>query len=155
MIRYEPSKIIRKIAPEKKIKNLVSKRGALKKTALSFVDGFDVFDKKRVSEVALKVLKGYKDRDIDRDELKDILKDPRQLIQRVQNEIVLQVSESIKEKYAGEFYTWLPSSAEEADPEHQENYGRKFQIGDGEMPGERPGCQCGMEIITDDTKLEL
>jgi hypothetical protein len=155
VIKYEPSKILKKIAPEKKIKKLVSSRASLQKTALSFVDDLEIIDKKRVSEVALKVIKGYKERDIDKDELKDVLKDPRQLIQRVQSEIVLQISEEIRSKYEGEFYIWLPSDAEEPDPEHQLNYGQKFQIGDGEQPGDRPGCQCGMQILTEDTKLEL
>lgn len=152
-IKYEPSKILKKIAPEKKIKKLVSDRATLKKTALSFVDDLDVIDKKRVADVALNVIKSYKERD--KSDRIDAIKDPRLLIQRVQNEIITQIKDDIAEKYAGEFYTWLPSSAEEPDPEHQLNYGGTFQIGVGEMPGDRYGCQCGMQIETEDTKLEL
>lgn len=155
MIKYEPSKILKKIAPEKKIKKLVSERASLKKTALSFIDDLEIINKKRVTEVALKTIKSYRDRDVSKSDLKDALKDPRLLIQRVQSEIVLQIKEEIAEKYDGEFYIWLPSDAEEPDPEHQLNYGQKFQVGDGEMPGDRYGCRCGMQILTDDTKLEL
>ena len=61
----------------------------------------------------------------------DILKDPKLLIQRVQNELVFQISNEIKGKYNGEFYEWLPSDASEPDPEHQLNYGKVFQIGSG------------------------
>lgn len=148
--------MLKRIAPEKKIEKLLTGKVTLKKTALSFVDDIDFLDKKRVSEVALKTIKGYKERiALDKTVKKEILNDPVFLLNRVQNEVVLQVSEGIKEKYDGEFYIWLPSDAEEPDPEHQLNYGEKFQIGVGEMPGERYGCRCGMEILTKDTKLEL
>lgn len=153
---YDPKKMLNKIAPEKKIKNLVSKNASLKKTALSFVDDIDFVSKKSVTDIALKTLKGYKKRiKADPDEKKELTKDPRQLINRVQNEVVFQISNEIKDKYNGEYYVWLPSDADEPDPEHQLNYGKTFKIGEGEMPGERYGCRCGMEILTEDKQLEL
>jgi hypothetical protein len=156
VIKYEPSKLIEKVAPKKKIKKLVSQNLTLKKAALSFVDDLDVVSKKSVATVALKTLKSYKERAKGDPDLKDELKaDPRQLIQRVQNEVLLQITEGIKEKYAGEAYVWLPSDADEPDPEHQLNYGKTFQIGDGEMPGDRIGCRCGMQILVEATRLEL
>jgi hypothetical protein len=155
-IVYLPNQLLKKIAPKKKIANLVSSNASLKKTALSFVDDIDFIDKKSVSKVALKTIKGYKDRIKDDPDLKkNLIKDPAQLVQRVQNEVVLQVSESIKEEYSGEFYIWLPSDADEPDPEHQLKYGKKYKIGVGEMPGERYGCKCGMEILVKETKLDL
>jgi hypothetical protein len=156
VIKYEPSKLIKKIAPEKKIKKLVGSKFTLKKAALSFVDDLEVVSKKSVTKVALKPLKAYRERIKDDPELKGELKaEPRQLIQRVQNEVLMQVTEGIKEKYEGEFYKWLPSDADEPDPQHALRYGSVFQIGVGEMPGERIGCRCGMEILVDDTKLEI
>jgi hypothetical protein len=153
---YDPKKLLNRIAPTKKVEKLLAGNVTLKKTALSFVDDIDFLDKKRVSEVALKTIKGYKERiKADKTIKGEILNDPAFLINRVQNEVVLQISEGIKEKYDGDFYIWLPSDADEPDPEHQLNYGSKFQIGVGEMPGERYGCRCGMEILTKDTKLEL
>jgi hypothetical protein len=155
-IKYDPTDLLRKIAPKKKLDNLLKVDVKLKKTALSFVDDIDFIDKKRVSSTALKVIKGYKKRiKADRDQKNIIKDDPKLLIQRVKNEIVLQISEQIKENYHGESYIWLPSSAEEPDPEHQLNYGKKFIVGDGEMPGERYGCQCGMEILVNENRLEL
>lgn len=68
---------------------------------------------------------------------------------------MFQVAGEIKDRYEGEFYIWLPSDAEEPDPEHQLNYGKKFQVGEGEMPGDRFGCRCGMEILVPETKLDL
>ncbi len=156
MIKYEPSKLIKKIAPEKKIKKLLSSAISLKKTALSFVSDTDIISKKSVARVALKTIKGYKKRIKDNPDVKaEILADPKQLIQRVQNEVILQIATEIKDRYAGEFYKWLPSDAIEPDPEHQNLYGQTFQIGDGEMPGDRYGCRCGMEILTADSSLDL
>lgn len=166
-IKYEPSKLLQKIAPEKKIKRLLTGGVSLKRTALSFIDAVDFIDRKRVTEVALKTVAGYKERiakavvdagmsrAAGAEEKSEILDDPKQLIQRVQNEVVFQISEEIKDKYAGEDYEWLPSDAEEPDPEHQLNYGKVFKIGEGEMPGERWGCRCGMNILVKQTKLQL
>ena len=166
-IVYDPSKMLKKIAPESKIKRLVSSRLSLKKAALAFVDAVDFIDKKAVSRVALKTIRGYQQRrakavaeagyeaSAGKELASDLIKDPRQLIQRVQNEVVFQISNEIKSKYEGEQYEWLPSDAEEPDPEHQLNYGKVFTIGDGEMPGERPGCKCGMRILVKQTELRL
>lgn len=166
-IRYQPSKLLKKIAPKSKIRRLLKSNLSVKKAALSFVDAVDFIDRSRVAEVALKVARGYKervanaviaagyDKKAGRKEKAEILDDPKQLVQRVQNELVFQISNEIREKYDGEQYRWLPSSAEEPDPEHQLNYGQVFTIGDGEMPGERYGCQCGMEILVSQTRLDL
>lgn len=156
MIKYQPDKLLAKIAPESKIKKMMTQRVTLKKSAFKFLDDSDVIAKENVVDVALKVIKSYKERiKEDRDVKDEITDDPKLLINRVQNEVVLQISNEIKSQYDGEFYIWLPSDAEEPDPEHQANYGEKFQIGVGEMPGERYGCRCGMEILTEDTKLQL
>lgn len=156
MIKYEPSKLIKKAAPKRKIEKMIGRGFSLKKAALSFVDDIDVVSKKDVTKVALKTLKAYKARAEEDPTLKtDLKKNPKQLVQRVQNEVLLQITEGIKGKYEGEFYIWLPSDADEPDPEHQLNYGKRFQIGDGEMPGERIGCRCGMQILVEETQLEL
>jgi hypothetical protein len=155
-IKYEPSKLIRKIAPRSKVAKLVTSRLTLKKAALSFVSEFDFLDKQAIARVALKAIKSYKTRVKEDPDLRaDLVDDPALLVQRVQNEVVTQIAGEIRDNYAGEFYIWLPSSAEEPDPEHQLNYGQKFQVGDGEQPGDRYGCQCGMEILVDGSTLEL
>ncbi len=156
MIKYDPSELLKKIAPRKRIKSLVSNTLSLKRAALSFIDRIDFISKGSVTRVALKTIKGYKKRiALDESVKKEILADPKQLIQRVQNEVVLQITHEIKDKYSGEFYIWLPSDATEPDPEHQLRYGKEFQIGDGEMPGERWGCRCGMQILVKETQLSL
>ena len=156
MIVYDPKKLLQKISPEKKIKRLV-RRGnvSLNRSALSFVDDIDFIDKKQVSRVALETIKNYKRRINVEDEAKKILKDPKQLIQRVQNEVVTQIAKEIRNTYEGEKYEWLPSDAAEPDPEHQLKYGKIFTVGDGEMPGDRYGCKCGMRILVKESELKL
>ncbi|AEG42310.1 hypothetical protein BdPhPhi1402_gp13 [Bdellovibrio phage phi1402] len=169
-IIYDPKAMLKKIAPEKKIKKLVSKNLTVKKTALSFVKDIDFIDPKQVAEVALKTVRDYQMRVAKEqvaggfdssagDELEAaLIKNPKQLIQRVQNSLVFQISEKIKEKYRGEKFEWLPSDAEEPDPEHQLNYGKIFVIGEHEYEGRdfgTDGCKCGMRILTKDEVLDL
>lgn len=163
MITYDPKKILKQIAPEAKIKKLLKGNVTLKKTALNFVDAVDFVDRKAVTRVALKTMKAYRDRikaaEGDKSEVKsDIVKDPRLLIQRVQNEVITQISAEIREQYGDDFAEWGPSDAAEPDPEHQANYGKRFKISEGingEIPGERNGCRCSMIILSKDTQLDL
>lgn len=165
-ITYDPKKMLQKVAPERKVKKLLTKDIDLKKTALSFLSDVDFIDKKAVTSVALKTVRGYQERiakeqaeagqkSAGADIEEAIKKNPALLINRVQNEVVFQISKEIRSAYEGEFYIWLPSDADEPDPEHQANYGKKFMIGDGEMPGERIGCRCGMEILVKEDELKL
>lgn len=155
-IIYDPKSFAQKIMSDKKIKSLLKGNLSLKKAAFKLTDKFDIIDKKDVVDVALKTVSDYKQRIKLDPTLKDeILDDPKQLIQRVQNNILFQVKETIKTTYEGEQYTWLPSDAEEPDPEHQLNYGKVFTVGDGEMPGDRYGCRCGMEILVKESTLDL
>lgn len=159
-IKYLPDKMLEQVVPKSKLKKLLTKKDlSLKKTALSFIDGNDVISKKAITKTALKVVRSYKKRAKgDTEERLDLYEDPALLINRVQNEVLLQVAEGIKEKYAGHTFTWLPSDADEPDPEHQLNYGKTFVIGAMDYEGRElgtNGCRCGMEIHTEDTKLEL
>jgi ribosomal protein S17E len=162
-IKYYPNDLLKKIAPVAKIEKLVSGKLTLNKTALSFVEDIDFISKDAIKKTALKTIKQYKERfKAEREDgstvseaLDDTLAGKTLLVQRVQNTVVKQVSDEIKDSYYGEFYTWLPSDANEPDPQHQLKYGMKFQIGKGEMPGERYGCRCGMKILVMETKLEL
>lgn len=169
-ITFLPDEMIKKLAPEKKIKKLVSKNVGMKKAALSFLDDADFIDKKKVSKVALKTIRGYQERIAKAqadaglvasagDQIEsEIVADPKQLIQRVQNEIVFQVHQGIQEKYRGQKAVWLPSDADEPRPEHQLNYGKEYIIGegiDGVEPGDEYGCKCGVQILTDETQLSL
>lgn len=159
-IVYDPKAVLKKIAPESKIKKLVAKRATgkivLKKAALSFLNDVEFLSKKKVSATALKVIKAYQQRVVDQGiEENTFLDRPSLLINRVQNLVCVELAKEIKEVYNGERYEWLPSDADEPDPEHQLLYGQIFVVGDGEMPGERVGCRCGMRILVNETKLNL
>lgn len=162
-IKYQPNELLRKIAPIKKIERLVTGKLTLNRAVLSFLDDADFIDQDAVEETALRTIKQYKEKYKDeRDdgasvaEAKDeALNDKVLLINRVQNTILSEVSSGIKDAYDGEYYRWTPSDAEVPDPIHQLNYGKKFKIGVGEMPGDRYGCRCGMEILVAESKLEL
>jgi hypothetical protein len=163
MIRYHPKDLLKKIAPAKKIEKLVSGRLTLNKSALSFVSDIDFLSKKSVQRVALNTINQYKekfenlkDEGASASDAKDeALNDKQLLVDRVQNTIVQEVAGEIKDQYRGEFYKWLPSESEIPDPLHSLKYGKKYQIGRGEMPGERYGCKCGMQILVKETKLKL
>ena len=165
MIVYDPEKILKQIAPETKIKKLISPQLGFKKSVFKTLFNADFIDKKEVQNVALKAIRSYNKRaalagaegtkDDEKKLEKQLATNPKLLIQRVQNAVLWQVKEEIKSKYKGELYEWLPSDANEPDPEHQLNYGEIFEIGVGEMPQDREGCRCGMRILTDDEKLEL
>jgi len=163
-IKYDPRELLKKLAPEKKVEKLVTGRLTLNKAVLSILDGgADFISKPTLERTALTVIKGYKekfdelkDEDVPEPEAKEqAIADKKLLVNRVQNSVINQVAGEIKDQYRGEYYTWLPSDANEPDPLHQLNYGKKFQIGKGEMPGDRYGCRCGMRILVKESKLEL
>lgn len=162
-IVFDPTNMLKKIAPVKKLEKMLSGRVTVKKTALRFLDDAEGIDKKQVLDVALKTVKGYKKRIKAADDLAgevkdEILDDPKLLIQRVQNEIVFQIHEGIKRNYGGQRARWLPSDADDPRPEHQLNYGKEYIIGegiDGVEPGDEYGCKCGVEILDDNGSLDL
>lgn len=170
-IIFDPTKMLKKVAPASKIKRMVSSRMSLKRTILANIGTDEIpIDNGSLTKVARKTLAGYKERiakavvdnNFERSagtEVKDeILDDPKQLIQRVQNEVVFQTHQGIKEKYSGKRARWLPSDAEEPRPEHQANYGKEYIIGEGingVEPGDEFGCRCGVEILVDETQLDL
>jgi hypothetical protein len=162
-IIFDPRNMLKKIAPIRKVEKILSGRVTVKKTALGFLDEVEGIDKKQVLDVALKTVKGYKERikaagDEAGDVKADLVDDPKQLVQRVQNEIVFQMHEGIRRNYKGQRARWLPSDADEPRPEHQLNYGKEYIIGEGINgiePGDEYGCKCGVEILDETGQLDL
>ena len=171
-IVFDPISMLRKVAPKSKIKRMISDRLSLKRRILASIGTDQIpIDNGSLAKVARKTLEAYKEREaraivennFDKSAgtaiKNQIVDDPKQLIQRVQNEVVFQVHQGIKEKYAGQKARWLPSDAEEPRPEHQANYGKVYVIGegiDGIEPGDEYGCKCGVEILdTEETQLDL
>lgn len=170
-IVFDPKSMLKRIAPAAKLKRMVNSRMGLKRTILANIGTDEIpIDNGTLAKVARDTLLGYKERiakavvdaGFERSagtEVKEtILADPKQLIQRVQNEVVFQVHQGIQKKYAGQRARWLPSDADEPRPEHQLNYGKEYIIGegiDGIEPGDEFGCKCGIEILTNETQLDL
>lgn len=83
------------------------------------------------------------------------LNDQALLTQRIENFLVWNKVQEEKASHKGQPYRWLPSDAQNPDPDHQLNYGKIFYEGDGhEMPGERYGCRCGIEWLDVETAFK-
>lgn len=163
MINYLPSEILLKVARKKAIQKLVTEDLTINAAAVKTLTNMDILSSKKLTEIAIRVINGYKkkrkellSRGLDKsDATADALNDKKNMVREVEQASLYQISKDIKYSYRGEFFIWLPSDAEAPDPEHQLNYGKTFQIGVDEMPGDRYGCRCGMQILVDETRLNL
>lgn len=143
------------------VEKLVTQKLTLNRVALKMVSNISAMGVTKTEDIALKVIQSYKDKyDTQRDlgatkaeALEDTLNDKRLLVQRVQNEVVNEFVNEVKEEYDGERYEWLPSDAAVPDPDHVKKYGKIFKLGKGEMPGDRFGCRCGMKILVKENSL--
>ena len=162
-ILVDPDTLARRMMPKSKASRLVTQKLTLNRIVLKQLANSGVLKSKSLERVALKVIRQYrraykaelKDGASKASALSDALNKKKLMVQRVQNLAARELVSEVKKKYRGEFYVWLPSSSGNPDPEHELKYGEKFQVGKGEAPGERPGCQCGMEILVKETELEI
>ena len=162
-INYLPSEMISKFSSDKRIKKIIGNNFKLNKAVIKMITSSGVVSKKKLTDVALKVLKEYKkkystlrDDDLSVKEAKNLaFNDKSNLVNRVKNLTAQEITKEIKDKYYGEKYIWLPSNAENPDPEHQLLYGQVFTVGVGEMPQDRYGCQCGMELLVKENELDI
>lgn len=77
------------------------------------------------------------------------------LLTTVNNVVAQDVAEDLRDagKKRRIVMRWIPSSSSNPDPNHEKNYGETFYLDkgvDGELPGERFGCQCGMEFVREE-----
>lgn len=90
---------------------------------------------------------------------KEALNGEALLKNRLEGLVLWNEVQNIKKENEGLFYRWLPSSSANPDPEHQLLYGKIFPVGKGDkngnMPSERYGCKCGMEILTPKEAKEM
>lgn len=162
-ITYLPTKLLKKFSSKKNLKSLINPNLTINKAAIKTLQKSNLLSAKKIEETAIRVLKEYKK--TYRKELKDglpkaeaideALNNKKLIVSRMNNLVVGEIAKDIKRNYKGEYYVWLPSDAENPDPLHQLNYGKKFKIGKGEMPGDRYGCRCGMEVLVEETILDV
>lgn len=152
-IKYEPSKLIRKLKLKKRAARLITEDLSVSRTALRSLTEFGVLPKKTAEVVALRVIKNQKGSG------NDVGAAKQAVVSRIQSAVLHEQTRTIQKAYRGEFYRWLPSVANDPRPEHEKNYGKIFQVGvgddEGNDPGDLPNCQCGMEILVDDNQEEF
>lgn len=166
-IKYEPSKLIKKLKLKERAADLVTPSGAINRSAVKALSEMGVLPRKALEDTALKVIKQYKEKATElraegatRAEAIDEATNEAALMQsRIQSAALYEQTRVIQKAYRGEYYRWLKSTAVTPREEHVENYGKIFQLGKGDKNGDDPGdlygCQCGMEILTDDNPAEF
>lgn len=151
-IRYEPSRLIRKLKIREKAKRLATRNMTLNQEAVRSLTEFGLLPKKTLERVALKVIKEQKAAGNDK-------VSPKLMQARVQAAALREQTRLIKQAYRGEYYRWLKSTAANPRDEHIPNYGKIFQVGVGDANGNDPGdlwgCQCGMELLVDESTEEF
>ncbi len=145
MARFYPETFLEKVMPDGIAKNgLLYDNLSIKKRYLRALYKVAGREGKALKETVLEVIAYYAKRE-------EKLGTQALLTQRIENFLVWNKVQEEKEAHAGQYYRWLPSDAQNPDPEHQLNYGKIFREGDGhEMPGERYGCRCGIEWLSDE-----
>lgn len=152
------------MASEKNVEMLVTDRLTVNRAVLNSLNAAGVLSKKQLEYVGLTVIKQYRERAetlSDEEGLtkaesrEEVLENKKLLVNRVQMATLQEITKTVKENYHGEYYIWLPSTAKNPDPNHMKKYGKRYLLGRGEAPGDRYGCQCGMEILVKEKKLKL
>jgi len=163
---FNPNNFLRLVFPKGFFKGkILNSDLELKQIVLQSVLKATSLSKRKVEATAYKVIDNYekKIQTLKKDGVRaykaQALNNEVLLKDRLENLVLWNEVQHLKEEHEGEFYRWLPSSAEEPDPEHQLLYGKIFKVGEGDkegnMPAERYGCKCGMEILTEDEAKEM
>lgn len=146
-------------------KKILTTEMGLKKFVMSAILKASSLQKREVDATVYKVVDKYekKMKDLKAEGVRafksEALNNEVLLKDRIENLVIWNEVQNLKKEHEGEYYRWLPSSAETPDPEHQLLYGKIFKVGegdkDGNMPAERYGCKCGMQILTAEEATEL
>jgi len=160
MVKIYPETILKKALPKGFFdKNLLKKDFSLRQKAFQALILATTADKREITVTVAKVAATYQRKidDLTNDGMPKananvIAKNGEKLLrQRIEGLVIYDAVQQIKSENDGEKYRWLPSSSDNPDPQHQLLYGKIFNVGkgdnEGNMPGERHGCQCGVEIL--------
>jgi hypothetical protein len=166
-MRYEPSKLLKRLKLDERALDLMTPNMAINRSAIKAIADMGILPRETAENVALKVIKEYRAKAAElraegatkAEAIDEAANGGRKLAARVQSAVLHEQTQIIKRAYRGEFYEWLPSTAETPREEHVANYHKIFQLGvgddEGNDPGDLYGCQCGMRILTDDTPEEF
>lgn len=161
MVKIYPKTILKKALPDRFFDDdlLTKKNLTLKQNAMQALILGTTATKRQINSSVAKVADIYQrkiddltDDGVPKAKASVIAKDGEKLLrQRIEGIVLFDAVQQIKDENEGGFYTWLPSSSENPDPQHQLLYGKTFPIGEGDdegnMPMERYGCNCGIEIV--------
>ncbi len=137
----------------------------LKQLALQSILKSTTLSKREVEATVYKVVDNYEEKmkKLKKEKIKAFkakaLNNEVLLKDRIENLVLWNEVQNLKKEHEGQFYRWLPSSSKIPDPEHQLLYGKIFKVGEGDkegnMPAERYGCKCGMQILTTQEAKEM
>ena len=161
--KFYPDRFLKQVMPKSfYTQGLVSKNFTLQKGAISAINRARLATGRPIDKTVYDVLLQYKAKYKDLIAAEDFgktqafeaaLNGENLLRQRIEQAVIFDKIQDLKAQHKGEFYRWMPSSAENPDPQHGLLYGKIFRVGEGDkegnMPGERYGCQCGIEWISD------
>jgi hypothetical protein len=106
----------------------------------------DIVDYSEISKVNKKIAKNQKNIDDPQVSIAEKQKTATKSI------VATSIAEAVAKGGGRQKAIWLPSSSGNPSLDHMQNYGREFYLDegiDGEIPGERPNCQCGFLLIED------
>ncbi len=159
--KFYPDRFLKQVMPKSfYTQGLVSKNFTLQKGAISAINRARLATGRPIDKTVYDVLLQYKAKYKDLIAAEDFgetqafeaaLNGENLLRQRIEQAVIFDKIQDLKAEHKGEYYRWMPSSAENPDPQHGLLYGKIFRVGEGDkegnMPGERYGCQCGIEWI--------
>lgn len=159
--KFYPDRFLKQVMPKSfYTQGLVSKNFTLQKGAISAINRARLATGRAIDKTVYDVLLQYKAKYKDLIAAEDFGKaqafeaavgGENLLRQRIEQAVIFDKIQDLKAEHKGEYYRWMPSSAENPDPQHGLLYGKIFRVGEGDkegnMPGERYGCQCGIEWL--------
>lgn len=168
--RFDPADWLARVLPKNFEKSgLLSENLSIKQRYLKALVRATSLSGKEITEEVYKMVDFYEQKEAElkaagvRAYKQEALNGQALLKQRIKNMLVYTEVQRQKQENKGKMYRWLPSNATNPDPEHALLYGKIFREGTGDknnnMPGERYGCQCGIEWLdgddmTADEKIE-
>ena len=158
--RFDPADWLARVLPKNFEKSgLLSENLSIKQKYLKALVRATSLSGKEITEEVYKMVDFYEKKEAElkaegvRAYKQEALNGQALLKQRIKNMLVYTEVQEQRKAHKGQWYRWLPSNATTPDPEHALLYGKIFREGTGDknnnMPGERYGCQCGIEWVTD------
>lgn len=164
--RFDPADWLARVLPKNFEKSgLLSENLSIKQRYLKALVRATSLSGKEITEEVYKMVDFYEKKEAElkaagvRAYKQEALNGQALLKQRIKNMLVFTEVQEQRKAHKGQWYRWLPSNATTPDPEHALLYGKIFREGTGDkqgnMPGERYGCQCGIEWLDSEEQKQI